>query len=134
MTTHFQALLLVLPSLMKRIIVLVMFFYSTVLFATADGPDYWKVDNVTMDDSLNMREKPDWRSKKVTQIPYNSSCLQNLACIGGLTFQESTELSPSEKIKILKKRPRWCKIKFNNEIGWVSATYLIEGQESKCYK
>jgi len=102
--------------------------------ATADGPDYWKIINVASDDALNLREHPNWKSRKVAEIPYNVTCLANLECVGGLSLQEIINLSEAEKKKILKQRPKWCKVKFNSITGWVSAKFLAEGQELKCNK
>ncbi len=101
---------------------------------TADGPDYWQVQKVCSDDVLNIREKFNWKSKKVGEILYNGKCIQNLGCICGLTLHEFTELSKAEQEKILRKRPRWCKINYRGVEGWVSGRYLREGQDEECCK
>ena len=123
------------PIMNKLIVYLILCLgFVSIVHATSDGPDYWKVVKVEAHDVLNVRERPDWKSKKVIEIPYNGVCLANLGCIGGLSFSEFTDLPEAEKKKILKKRPRWCKIKFNNTTGWVSAKFLREGQDPECYK
>lgn len=120
---------------MKKSIItaLVSIPFSLSVFATADGPDYFQVRNVRSDDVLNMRIKPDWRSKKVGEIPFSGICLKNLGCVGGLTIDEST-LPEKEQNKIRKKRPIWCKVKYKNIVGWVSGRYIAEGQYDECYK
>ena len=116
------------------ILTLVFMIIPFPIFATADGPDYWKVQKVRSNDVLNMRVEPNWQSNKVGEIPYNGTCLKTLECVGGLTFEEFTTLSEAEQKKIMKKRPRWCKVKFKDTTGWVSGKYLTEGQDPECYK
>jgi hypothetical protein len=89
---------------------------------------------VRSDDVLNIRVEPDWRSEKIGEIPYNGTCIQNLGCVGGLTADEFTTLTESEQKKILKTRPRWCKIKYKSTEGWVSGKYITEGQDPECYE
>ncbi len=115
---------------MKKYIILIFIciFACSFVFATASGPDHWKVRNVASNDVLNIREKTTWRSNKLGEIPYNGNCIQNLGCVGGLTFEESMNLSKEEKEIIKMKRPRWCKIKYNGIEGWVSGRYLMEGE------
>ena len=107
-------------------------FLSVVLMifsaaAEADGPDYWAVTGVAVDDVLNIREEPDPHSKKVGQIPFDGSCIKNLGCVGGLTFEEFTTLSEEEKRRIARERPRWCKIDYQGIVGWAAGKYLREG-------
>lgn len=97
-------------------------------FAEADGPDYWVVTGVASDDVLNIREQPDPRSTKVGEIPPDGTCIRNLECVGGLTFEEFTSLSEKEKQRILRERPRWCRIDFRGVEGWVAGRYLTEGR------
>lgn len=105
-----------------------MLFIGADLFATASGPDHWAVRNVLQGDVLNIREKPTWKSKKVGEIPHDGICLQNLDCVGGLTMDEVRNLSRAEKQRIKKSRPKWCKVKYKEFVGWVSAKYLMEGE------
>ena len=119
----------------KIIVVLLTIMFSTATitsWADADGPDYWKVQHVKPDDVLNIREKPNWKAKKVGAIPPNSGCLTNIECVGGLTFEEFTTLSAEEQETIEKQKPRWCRVKYENITGWVSAKYLIEDSENQC--
>ncbi len=96
----------------------------------ADGPDYWDVKGVAQDDVLNLREKPDPRSAKIAEIPHNATCLRNLGCQGGLTFEEFTTLSPAERKALERKRPRWCRIEFQGKSGWVAGRYLGEAERA----
>ena len=92
----------------------------------ADGPDWWTVTDVADDDVLNIREAPDPHAKKTGEIPPNGTCIKNLGCVGGLTFEEFTSLSEEEKQRILRERPRWCKIEYQEVEGWVAGRYLTE--------
>ncbi len=113
---------------MKRIsrLLCLLAFVPLLAQGEADGPDYWDVRGVASDDVLNLREKPDPHSKKIAEIPHNATCLRNLGCQGGLTFEEFTTLSPADRKALEKKRPRWCRIEFQGKRGWVAGRYLQE--------
>jgi hypothetical protein len=106
---------------------LILLFYSPALIAEADGPDYWQVRDVEKRDVLNMRDEADFKAAKVGEIPHDASCIKNMGCKGGLTFDEFTTLSDAEKQQILKQRPRWCLVSFQGVTGWVAGRYLREG-------
>lgn len=101
--------------------------YSFALFAQADGPDYWQVRDVKKNDVLNVRDKSDFNAPKTGEIPYDAQCVRNMGCKGGLTFNEFTTLSDTEKQQILKQRPRWCRVSYRETTGWVDGRYLREG-------
>ncbi len=95
--------------------------------ATADGPDFYRVTGVADDDVLNIRARPDSHAEKLGEIPPDGTCLRNLGCQGGLTFQEFTELSKARQAARLKENPRWCRIEYQGVTGWVAGRYLREG-------
>ena len=100
---------------------------GSIVLAEADGPDFWAVTEVKDDDVLNVREKADPHSKKIGEIPPDGTCIKNLGCVGGLTFEEFSTLSDEEKKRIERERPRWCKIEYGTTVGWVAGRYLKEG-------
>jgi len=77
--------------------------------ADADGPDFYAVTGVAADDVLNIRAEPNAHARKIGAIPPDGTCVRNLGCRGGLTFQEFTELSPTQQAERLRENPRWCK-------------------------
>ena len=95
--------------------------------AEADGPDHWEVVGVQAGDVLNIRQEPSGKSAKIGEIPPEGTCVKNIRCVGGLTFEEFTTLSEDEKNKIRKERPRWCYIEYRGVKGWVAGRYLREG-------
>ncbi len=106
---------------------LILAGFSSPSFATADGPDFWQVRDVDKNDVLNIRSKPNFKAVKTGEIPADSQCVKNMGCKGGLTFDEFTTLSEVEKQQILKQRPRWCRVSYQETMGWVSGRYLEEG-------
>jgi hypothetical protein len=103
-----------------------MGFGSGAVFADADGPEFYVVRGVAKDDVLNIRAEPNPHAAKVGEIPPDGTCIRNLGCQGGLTFQEFTELSPAEKEKRERENPRWCKVEYQGVTGWVAGRYLGE--------
>jgi len=103
--------------------------FTLPLYAEADGPDYWRVFNVNKGNVLNIRSSADIKAIRIGKIPYDSQCVKNHGCKGGLTFDEFTTLSESEKQQILKQQPRWCRVSYQGVSGWVAGRYL---RESHC--
>ncbi len=97
------------------------------LRAEADGPDFYTVQGVAQNDVLNIRAEPDPHAPKVGEIPPNGTCIRNLGCQGGLSFEEFTTLSPEEKERRARENPRWCKVEYQGVTGWVAGRYLTEG-------
>ena len=93
--------------------------------ATADGPDFYKVKGAPDGDKLLLRTAPN-DSRPLGFIPVNAECVRNLGCQGGLTLQEFTSLSDEEKAHRLAANPRWCKVAYQGQTGWVEGQYLAE--------
>ena len=108
-------------------LILLLLLYPDLLMAEADGPDYWRVRDVAKDDVLNMRSYATYKAPKIGEIPYDARCIKNMGCQGGLTYQEFTTLSESEKQQITRQRPRWCRVSYQGITGWVAGRYLQEG-------
>jgi len=96
--------------------------------ATADGPDFYAVRGVDKGDVLNIRAEPNVNAAKVGEIPHDGTCLRNLGCKGGLSFQEFSELSASQQRRRLRDNPRWCQVEYRGVRGWVSGRFLGEGE------
>jgi hypothetical protein len=95
--------------------------------ATADGPDFYRVQGVSPGDALNLRAEPSVRAPRIAAISSDGQCLRNLGCRGGLTFQEFSTLSEVERKRRAEANPRWCKVEFEGKVGWVAGRYLAEG-------
>ena len=95
--------------------------------AEADGPDFWSVRGVAGDDVLNLRADASPHAEKLGEIPPGADCVRNLGCRGGLTLEEFTTLSEHEREALVKKRPRWCRVEYRGNEGWVTGRYLREG-------
>jgi hypothetical protein len=98
-----------------------------IAFAEADGPDFFRAEGVAADDTLNIRTAPKVNAAKVGEIPPDGTCIRNLGCQGGLSFEEFDRLSPSERQRRLKQNPRWCKVEYQGVVGWAAGRYLAEG-------
>jgi len=104
---------------------------SVAASADADGPDFYQVKDVAKNDVLNIRAEPNPHAAKVGEIRHDGTCIRNLGCQGGLTFQEFTDLSPAEQARRQQENPRWCQVEYQGVTGWVAGRYLQEGYCSK---
>jgi hypothetical protein len=95
--------------------------------AEADGPDFYRVTGVRPGDVLNLRAAPKADAAKLGTIPPGGTCLRNLGCQGGLSFQEFSTLSKTAQARRLKQNPRWCRVEYQGITGWVAGRYLAEG-------
>ena len=109
------------------LLIIFLILYTSNASSTADGPDYWQVHGVESGDVLNIRKEANGQSEKIGEIPPDGQCIKNLKCVGGLTYDEFTNLSEVEKEKIKQERPRWCYIEYKGIKGWVAGRYLREG-------
>ena len=107
--------------------VLVALAMAGTAYATADGPDYYRVTWVDKGDTFNIRVAPNANADKIGEIPPDSNCIRNLGCQGGLTMEEFTTMSKEQQQKRQKENPRWCKVEFNAITGWVAGRFLEEG-------
>jgi uncharacterized protein YraI len=112
---------------MRLALITTLIFAAGAAVADADGPDFFRVTGVSGHDVLNIRAEPGPHAKRIGEIPPDGTCVRNLGCRGGLTFQEFTDLSEAQKAERLKENPRWCKVEYQGVQGWVAGAYLQEG-------
>ena len=62
-----------------------------------------KVNNVKTNDSLNIRQSANYKSKKLAAAAFNSSCIKRFKCQG-----------------------KWCAIEYKGISGWVHNKYLTK--------
>ncbi len=101
---------------------------ATIAWATADGPDYWRVNGVDANDVLNLRAGPTWKSNKIGEIPHDADGLANYICIGGMSFTEFQTATEAEREAA--RKTVWCRVGYRDRIGWVAGRYLQEGDQS----
>lgn len=94
---------------------------STTAFATADGPDYFKLNSST---AVLLQRSPDKRSEVLIQLPPKADALQNLGCQGMPPYAEWEKMSADEK-KSSTLHAR-CKVKYKGYTGWVDQNLLAE--------
>lgn len=105
---------------------LLVLIFTAPGYASADGPDYFKVVGVASNDVLNIRAEPSAASAKIGSIPPDADGIRNLGCKGGLSFSEWTSATKSEREHANKAR--WCLIEYEGVEGWVAGRFLGEGK------
>ncbi|MEH6527546.1 MAG: META domain-containing protein [Sneathiella sp.] len=100
--------------------------------AGADGPDFYRLNDVTSNSLLNIRSGPSITSPILGQIPAGTDGLANLGCVGGLDADQWASANAAKRTAALKDR--WCKIGYSRIIGWSAAQYLKEGTGPDAFK
>ncbi len=100
-----------------------LFVLSISLFA--QNITYLQVHNVKSTDALNIREKADHTSKKLSSIPYTEKCVINYGCGKDITLEAMGNMHEQEiKDFLAQSKENWCYIKYNKTAGWVNNKYL----------
>ena len=94
-------------------------------FATADGPERYRVVDVGARSALNLRARPDTGGAVIGRIPAEADGIANFGCIGGLTLAEYEAASAAERAAA--RKTRWCKVGYDRSIGWAAGWHLAEG-------
>ena len=100
--------------------------WSMSALATADGPDHFKVNEISPDKGLAIHSEAGRQSLVLGKIPGGSTCVRNLGCQGGLSFEEFGTLSKEDQLLKTAANPRWCKVEFQGTTGWVEGRFLSE--------
>jgi hypothetical protein len=99
---------------------------SSAASAEADGPDHFRVTGVAAGSTLTLRAEPRGDAAALARIPADAGCLRNQGCQGGLSFEEFSTLSATEREQRLRANPRWCKVEYRGRSGWVAGKHLAE--------
>ncbi len=109
---------------MYKSILLSFLFLSAVY---AEGISYVKVQNVKKWDTLNMREKADHTSKKVSSIPHNEQCVISHGCGKDISLEAMGNMQEDEiKQFLAQSKEGWCYVLYKDTFGWVNKKYLTE--------
>ena len=113
-------------GLVLPVVVIPIIAASGAAQATADGPDFYRVRGVSATSALSLRAEPSLQAPRIGRIAPDATCLRNLGCQGGLTFEEFTTLSEAHRKRRAEENPRWCKVEYQGTVGWVAGRYLAE--------
>lgn len=105
------------------LLALLSFGFSLILcaYATADGPDYFQT---TLQRSINLHLNSQADSKILTTILPGTRGLKNLGCNRSSSLSQWNQMNLEEKKQAKDKI--WCKVKYNNLVGWIQNDYLHE--------
>jgi len=98
---------------------------GTTALATADGPDYYAVQDVGISDVLNVRATPSSSGTLIGTIPPDGDGLANLGCVGGLNYDEWEKATQADRAAA--RKTRWCRVGYDRTIGWAAGWFLTEG-------
>jgi hypothetical protein len=102
-----------------------LFQYSGA-WATADGPDFFRVRGIATGSALTILADPRAGAPAIGSAPSDAVCLRNCGCRGGLTFEEFNTLDDEAKRQRAAANPRWCQVEYQGRTGWVDARHLAE--------
>lgn len=99
--------------------------------ATADGPDIFKIMNVTVGQTVAIRARPAGDGAMIAKIPGNTDGIISFGCIGGLSISDWQLATVAQRKNAAQTR--WCRIGFGNAIGWVHGPVLAEGTRATTF-
>jgi hypothetical protein len=102
------------------------FFQYPVARATADGPDFFRVQGIAAGSALTILAEPRAGAPAIGSAPSDAVCLRSRSCRGGLTFEEFNTLDDEAKRQRAAANPRWCQVEYQGRTGWVDARHLTE--------
>ncbi len=98
-------------------------------FATADGPEFWRVWSVAPGDTLNYRVGPAANFPKLGSVPHNAGKIKVVVCVPTTTREQWFSISEEFQAQLIAM-PHWCLIEHGGEqLGWVNRRYLTEDDE-----
>ena len=100
--------------------------------ATADGPDSYRVVDVSAKSALNLRASPDTGGTVIGTLPADADGIANFGCSGGLTLAEYEAAGAAERAAA--RKTRWCKVGYDRKIGWAAGWHLAEGGEKDGFR
>ncbi|MFC4270146.1 SH3 domain-containing protein [Sneathiella chungangensis] len=89
--------------------------------AEPDDPDYFRV-NMKPGASLNVRQDPSLKAKKIGSLPAEAQGIVNLGCHVGMPYLEWRNSTTA--IRKVETRRKWCNIQYNGMVGWTAGQYL----------
>ncbi len=115
---------------MRKTFLLLPFLVISSLYA--GGISYFDVKDVKSNDVLNIREKADHKSKKISGIPYASKCVVSHGCGKDITLDAMKDMHEDEiKLFLAQSKENWCYVIYQNTAGWVNSKFLKEST-SEC--
>lgn len=105
-------------------LIILTLVFAEPAFACADGPDTFRVVDVTSNDVLNVRSGPALGFSIIGELPYNAVGVKNIDSVPVNTCDGEANLNRYERSNF------WTKISWkksdNFVFGWVKSMYLSE--------
>lgn len=108
---------------MKSLFVSLALLLSSSLLA--DQVDFFQIQKVKKNDSLNIRSLASHTSEKVGSIPSNALCVKNYGCGKEIRFEALMQMQEDTlKAFLAQAEPEWCYVEYEGKTGWVNQYYL----------
>lgn len=93
------------------------------------GPDFWRVDGVPANDTLNVRMGPGTNYPVIDSFAHDERGLRQITCVPFYGHGGGAAWSDADRAAL---PPRWCLMQHSNLIraGWVAQRYIIEDSTS----
>ena len=114
-----------LPSLLLTAAVLTV--AATPVLAEADGPDAWRVANVSPDSSLNVRIGPGTDYPRIDSLAADTRHLRYTECVPYINPGIWENFTPAQQQRFGDLHRHWCYVITEEFVkGWVNKFYLAE--------
>jgi len=97
----------------------------------AENSQYFQIKKVKANDVLNIREKADYKSKKVGEIKPTETCIISHGCGKSIDFEAMKHMEEVEiQLFLSQAKNNWCYVEHKNITGWVNNFYLEESKST----
>lgn len=98
----------------------------------AENIAFWEIQKVKSNDSLNIRSHADHKSKKISSVPYNETCLINHGCGKNINFEAMMDMEEDDiKALLDQAKDDWCYVEYKGQKAWANKYYL-KASSSTC--
>ncbi|MEM6422612.1 MAG: lysozyme inhibitor LprI family protein, partial [Pseudomonadota bacterium] len=110
---------------MRAVLLILLAFAPLAASATADGPDFFRVEIEGGGAIVDLFETPGGAGALLASVPDGTDGLANRGCEGGLSYADWAQASEAERAEAAGQR--WCRVVYGPFEGWVQGLYLREG-------
>ena len=106
----------------KKILTIILLLLPRLLFAEADGPDYFQL---SIDEPVKLYADSRVDAEVILELTGKTNGLRNKGCVGQPGYEVWLQMNEVERVDA--RDSIWCKVEYQQLAGWIQQKYLSEG-------